>query len=172
MDSRVKSQINELAEVIQTAYNIQAPIKDMKEVVKILGGDIEFCNDVIDGCIEKKGNSFVIRLSENIRNQLRMRFTIAHELGHLFLHMGYKIAPNIWNKVNTDSYNRFGFSKEEAQANEFAAAFLMPKNLYVEELKKCIDMDGYVDIKKLANFFKVSQLAAVNRGKNLNVIME
>lgn len=86
--------------------------------------------------------------------------------------MGYKIDSRRWNQINNDSYNRFGFSKEESQANEFAAAFLMPRDLYLKQLKQCVDENNHVDIKRLADFFRVSQLAALNRGKNLNVIME
>jgi len=31
-----------------------------------------------------------------------IRFTLAHELGHLFLHMGYKINDALWESVETD----------------------------------------------------------------------
>jgi hypothetical protein len=50
-------------------------------------------------------------------------FTMAHEIGHLVLH--YPLA----NPINeTATFARYGISKEERQANRFAAALLMPRD--------------------------------------------
>ena len=32
------------------------------------------------------------------QDEKRERFTIAHELGHLFLHMGYRTNNELWEK--------------------------------------------------------------------------
>ena len=52
----------------------------------------------------------------------RRKFTIAHELGHLFLHMGYMIDSDLWEQQENATFYRAGNSSEEYQANEFAAA--------------------------------------------------
>ena len=41
--------------------------------------------------------------------------------------MGYKINSELWNKQKNAIYYRSGDSLMEYQANEFAAALLMPK---------------------------------------------
>lgn len=51
----------------------------------------------------------------------RARFTVAHELGHFFLHTGIPLARS----VKGDGIDIF--RKSEPQANQFAAEFLMPR---------------------------------------------
>lgn len=55
----------------------------------------------------------------------RCRFTVAHELGHLFLHWSFprpRLAPDA-QKPNDPSPS----GRVEKEANQFAAAFLMPR---------------------------------------------
>ena len=121
-----------------------------------------------DGKIEKQGDSFSISVPTNQSNA-RKNFTIAHELGHLFLHMGYKIDRELWESPENKVYNRSGNSEFELQANEFAAAFLMPKELY----KRVMDentVGNAVYIAKVAQYFNVSIDAASYRGKWLGYL--
>ena len=68
-----------------------------------------------------------IRLAESVylqacRDQGRARFTAAHELGHLALHAGVRlarIAPGTVKSVRP-------FERAEPQANQYAAEILMP----------------------------------------------
>lgn len=64
---------------------------------------IEIRNDVYDGLCEKQG---------------RDRFTVAHEIGHLFLHKAPVLARG--------SQDHKIFEDSEWQADRFAAEFLMP----------------------------------------------
>ena len=50
-----------------------------------------------------------------------------YELGHLFLHMGYKINPKLWNMQENATYYRSGSSLLEYQAYQFAEALFMPQ---------------------------------------------
>lgn len=69
--------------------------------------------------------------------EVRQRFTIAHELGHLLLHRyttphadaGYKIRFR-------DEMSSTGSVREEIEANQFAAELLMPENLILSYLVK------------------------------------
>lgn len=77
-------------------------------------------------------------------SRFRSRFTIAHELGHLMLHDGvqFRDQPD------------FGGSRQETQANRFAADLLMP--LWM--------LDPYAtqyrgDVATLARIFDVSEQA-------------
>ena len=99
----------------------------------------------------------------------RRNFTIAHELGHLFLHMGYKINQEIWERQEV-TYFRKGDSEEEYEANEFAAAFLMPKKVYKEIMDRHTE-GNIVYTSKIAEEFNVSVKAASNRGKWLGYLV-
>ena len=84
--------------------------------------------------------------------------------------MGFLIDPVVWENQDDTVYRRFGSSEQEYQANEFAAALLMPQKEYVEVLKRNI-RNGRVDISAVANYFHVSNAAAGNRGRFLGYLI-
>lgn len=174
MKNNVRRLINELADEVRVAYDIPIPIIDLREVVHMMNGAIEYSIQLqFDGRIKKSSDgthSFVISLPVT-NSDLRDRFTIAHELGHLFLHMGYMSDDGKWENINpSEIYNRDNEASErEYQANEFAAALLMPQ----EEFKKKIDefeLNGRVAMTKVADYFGVSLEAAINRGRWLGYL--
>ena len=121
MDNSTRRMINSLAEDVLSAYNISVPIGNIDEIVEKLGGTIQKEAFFSDGAVEKEGNGFKIIVSP-FQDEKRERFTIAHELGHLFLHMGYRTNNELWEKQENNIYHRIGNSEKEYQANEFAAA--------------------------------------------------
>lgn len=135
MDNSTRRMINSLAEDVLSAYNISVPIGNIDEIVEKLGGTIQKEAFFSDGAVEKEGNGFKIIVSP-FQDEKRERFTIAHELGHLFLHMGYRTNNELWEKQENNIYHRIGNSEKEYQANEFAAAFLMPATEYLAVLNK------------------------------------
>lgn len=172
MDRLTRKYISELAQRVMDVYNIEAPISNIEDIVKEMGGTIEArvdFDDLCEGTIRKSGdNSFVIAVSA-FQNEQRKAFTVAHELGHLFLHMGFMIDKELWKNQEEVIYTRFGTSEQEYQANEFAAALLMPENLY----KKVIDdlsKENSVNMKNVADYFNVSISAAINRGRFLGYL--
>ena len=164
----VKFLINSLAEDVLSAYNISVPIGNIDEIVEKLGGTIQKEAFFSDGAVEKEGNGFKIIVSP-FQDEKRERFTIAHELGHLFLHMGYRTNNELWEKQENNIYHRIGNSEKEYQANEFAAAFLMPATEYLAVLNK-VSEGNMVDTSKIAEYFNVSIEAAANRGKFLGYL--
>ena len=173
MDYNTRRIINKLAYEIIDAYKIETPINDLEEFVKNLGGKVTEDNlksGFYDGRITTKNTDykFEIFIPEDQYPE-RKKFTIAHELGHLFLHMGYQIDDELWEMQKDKDYYRNGSSEEELQANEFAAALLMPE----DEYKKIMDKytDGLcVSTSNIADYFGVSIQAAVNRGKWLGYL--
>ena len=165
MDNSTRRMINSLAEDVLSAYNISVPIGNIDEIVEKLGGTIQKEAFFSDGAVEKEGNGFKIIVSP-FQDEKRERFTIAHELGHLFLHMGYRTNNELWEKQENNIYHRIGNSEKEYQANEFAAAFLMPATEYLSVLNKVAE-GNMVDTSKIAEYFNVSIEAAANRGKFL-----
>ena len=96
MDNSTRRMINSLAEDVLSAYNISVPIGNIDEIVEKLGGTIQKEAFFSDGAVEKEGNGFKIIVSP-FQDEKRERFTIAHELGHLFLHIRKAILKKMKN---------------------------------------------------------------------------
>ena len=95
MNSIRRSLIHRLADQIRQQLELTFAV-DVEAAVAKLGGRIEDgeLHPDIDARITREGQSFSITLNSLRPNHRgRERFTMAHELGHLFLHMGYLIDP-------------------------------------------------------------------------------
>jgi predicted transcriptional regulator len=165
-----RQHINRLAETVLSTCELSVPIP-MDEAVRRLRGDLAFVAKAdFEAKIEKTDTGFRITLPQD-GYEPRERFSIAHELGHLFLHMGYLVDEAKWNSIEdyTDSvYYRYGYSVEESEANEFAGAFLMPRAEFARVAQQHQDGDEY-DITRIAEQFNVSAGAAVTRGRFLGL---
>jgi predicted transcriptional regulator len=84
----------------------------------------------------------------------RDTFTIAHEIGHFILHHDAK-----GEEVR---YNRSGTDRAEVEANWFAAAFLMPRDHFVESCSS-------KPLHMVAREFRVSLAAAEVRARSLGI---
>lgn len=96
----------------------------------------------------KPVNTIFVNQAEARQSQGRRRFTIAHELGHWYLHMD----------VDSEQVEQFCRPSDlntkahiEGQANAFAAALLMPSTLLKEQAHTC-----RMNIPLLAKRFDVS----------------
>jgi Zn-dependent peptidase ImmA (M78 family) len=173
-----KETINKLADIVRNSCNLSCPYNPKIAIKKLNGRiiyDVE--NMAIDACIRKTGEeSFIISLN-NKKPFLRDRFTVAHELGHLFLHMGFLVNKELWEKQDKEfqdsPYYRmsmnYTYSQEEAEADEFASAFLMP----IEEFKKQIYNKRYKNIlnsEAIAKHFKVYPRKVFDRAKQLGYV--
>lgn len=127
-----KSDVDEFAEQVGTWLELEvgAPLET---VVASLGGTIAYGgldDHESDGgaIVARSNNDFTIFLPE-LTTSIRDRFTIAHELGHLFLHLP-AILENDTNAVMRatrliDNTNE-NQMRAEWEANWFAAGLLMP----------------------------------------------
>lgn len=167
-----RNDIHVFADKVRDALDLDLPV-DLPEAVKLLGGELKFDlddSDEIEAMVAKTGRGFVIRLRKDQKGQ-RHKFSIAHELGHLFLHMGYLVDQKKWDAIRDykDSVKfRYGYSTEELEAHEFAAAFLMPKDEFLE----CAEAqykNGHYDLDRISKHFGVSAEAARTRGRWLGL---
>ena len=103
MDVKTRIMIDKITEYVRKEYKIIGPISDIESIVVSMGGIIvekTAIDDLSDIWIRKSGKeSFEIflppvQISWTIE---RRNFMIAHELGHLFLHMGFRINDDKWN---------------------------------------------------------------------------
>lgn len=167
-----RKAIYSFAESIRAGLQLKTPV-DLELIVNQLRGKIaeETLDEDISGKIEKNEEHFTITLNNN-HSQSRKNFTIAHELGHLFLHMGYMIDKDKWNSIDKyiDSpYYRIGHSEEEYEANQFAGALLMPQDEYKNFVDNNKDSDNSIVVSKISEHFNVSDDAALTRGKWLGI---
>ena len=148
-----RSQIYELAEKFAEVTSYTPGKTDIIDYVENqLHGKIEYTDtpkDSAGGSIDVDSrDNFTIFLSKATSHK-RDVFTIAHELGHYFLHSR---LGEIKIKANRSE----DIDEAEREANSFAAAFLMPE----EKLRKAYaEKNG--NISALADAFRVS-LSAMN----------
>ena len=168
MNDKINTLINNLAQDIIELYEIKIPINNINEVVQKLGGTIEETTNISDSGIKKWNDRFVIYVPQLLSLKKR-NFAIAHEIGHLFLHMGYSINQDIWNKQKNLIYYKSFDVLEEYQANKFASALLMPENEY-EKIMNQYTIGNKVDTRKIAEYFGVFVSTAYSRGKLLGLL--
>lgn len=128
------------------------PIKNMTKLLEDNGifiVNLDFNTNQIDGLSVKFPDiPPVIFLNTQFPGD-RLRFTLAHELGHLILH-----------SYPTDMM--------EEEANEFASEFLMPEKDILPYLKK-VSIESLGQLKR---YWKVSMAALLMRAKQLMQITE
>jgi len=100
----------------------------------------------------------IITVNSNISFPTKKRFVAAHELGHHEMHKG--LFPII-SDTEYDLLSWYHGGPHEIEANEFAAEFLMPSELFYDEVKR--RKFGPEVIDYLSTKFQVSKTAAVLR---------
>lgn len=127
---------------------------------KIVHNDLDSAS--LSGFAFYKDGKKIIGVNSTESEQ-RQRFTIAHELGHLFLHNTNTINYDKGGiMMFRDGHSSQGLDIKEIEANQFAAELLMPEDKIREDLIEegsfdLINADGF--IKKLATKYNVSEQA-------------
>lgn len=162
----ILEKIETIAEDILTKLKVSTipvPVEEIAGKLSIKIGR-EPSNDFSGLLIRKDGNSLIgVNSTES---HVRQRFTIAHELGHFFLH------PQKDTFVDyRDNQKDVMRTPRERQANMFAAALLMPRTSIFKDVKN-LSKEGIHDaeILKLAEKYEVSEEAMKYRLMNLNVL--
>ncbi|WP_296221747.1 ImmA/IrrE family metallo-endopeptidase [uncultured Enterobacter sp.] len=112
----------------------------------------------ISGKLEKNRDNIWEITINSLHHPKRQRFTLAHELGHYFLHRNrcsLFTDKTLYRSSNMDTM--------EYEANNFAGALLMPRDKLTQFIK-----DNGSDIDKIADYFFVSALAAKIRVELIN----
>lgn len=154
-------EIEHVAEASRSTWGLGVgPVSNMSRVAEHAGAVLvrmEGLSDEIDA-ISFATRRPVIMLNSERKSACRTRFGIAHEIGHLTIHIG----------VQT------GDRATETQANRFASAFLMPRTYFIKECQRALrgsrlNWPALVDIKKN---WGVSKAAILYRGRQLDVFSE
>lgn len=103
-------------------------------------------------------------LFEDGRRQNRLRFSLAHELGHFILHknfyQGLKIGSieDFYSFIEMIPGEQYGYL--ETQANKFSGHLLVPRDLLEAEItEKIEDVKGKIDIDKMDKFLIKSYIS-------------
>ena len=131
---------------------------DVKGVVRAL--DIRLStkplDDDVSGYLKKTESGWLIAVN-SLHHPRRQKFTLAHELGHYFLHR------HNHNKFMDKTLFRNGqTSSLEIEANAFASELLMPEDAlkqYVNNVSK--------KVEDIAEYFGVSAVAVRYRAQKL-----
>ncbi|MFA5841120.1 MAG: ImmA/IrrE family metallo-endopeptidase [Candidatus Paceibacterota bacterium] len=117
------------------------------------------------GMLIRKDGHALIGINNN-EAPVRQRFSIAHELGHFFLHQQDDTFVDYRKELKENDIKNF----KETEADQFAAALLMPKKFLEEDVKK-LNSHGISEkeIKTLCDMYKVSEKAMTFRLINLNL---
>jgi Zn-dependent peptidase ImmA (M78 family)/DNA-binding XRE family transcriptional regulator len=107
--------------------------------------------------IKDKVCYFVV-LGDDKNSAVRRQFSSAHELGHIVLHD---------LTLDTEELSRDEFKQMEKEANDFAAAFLLPREAFLLDLLYPNKLEFYAELKKK---WKVSVAAMIIRAHQLNAI--
>lgn len=168
--ARQQQDIEAAAKMLRQFAGAEKMPTDIEKIVSYLGGKIIPTGwSPVEAKVFKKGNAFEIQLAAKGVSPKRERFSIAHELGHIILHSGF-LNPEEWETVpEGEGFYRLGTGRMEYEANDFAAALLMPADIFTDDFFNCT-ADGYVDIEKLASIFDVSIEAAKTRGRWLGLL--
>lgn len=105
------------------------------------------------------GRPFIFSNDEKNTNG-RVRFNIAHELGHLLMHADYFTDSDLKNSAIRE--------KVETEADCFAAAFLLPKETFSRDVFSS-SIDHFIQLKKK---WKVSISCMINRCDTLGILSQ
>lgn len=171
MKYKRRLEIRTFAENLVERLELKTPI-DVEGLVRDLGGEIQ------RGVKYEDADTFIVktgpkkfRIGVPKEKEPRVRFSIAHELGHLFLHLGYLVRPRVWEGIADyrDSVRfRRGYSEDEKEADEFAGSLLMPS----PEFRRLVEENRSGDkirVSYIAEHFLVSQEAVMTRGRWLGI---
>lgn len=164
-----QQQIESIAQQVREHWGVgDAPIKNLqflleKNGIIVTGFDTQ--EDKIDAFSQRtiigNGDMYFIAVALGQRPEGRIRFDMAHELGHILLHP--------WSE-NLELITKEEFKAREKQANMFASAFLLPKSSFGKDVQAYpTDLKYYQFLKKK---WKASIQAMVYRSNQLGIITD
>lgn len=103
--------------------------------------------------------TYIIAYSNNKTSAARIHFDIAHELGHICLHE--------WSE-DIEDISKEEFKRKEREANDFAAAFLLPEETFRKDAER--GPQTITHYKQLKKKWKVSIAAMIRRSEKLGII--
>jgi Zn-dependent peptidase ImmA (M78 family) len=154
-------------------FGLTQPPVDVDFIAKASGIRVERTDFGADcsGVLVRKDGRAVIGVNWT-DSPVRQRFTVAHELGHYELHGGDTYVDRGQYVVQfRDPASGSGSKVEEREANQFAAAILMPATWIRQAFREQpFDLTDDEGLRNLAAKFQVSTQAMSYRLGNLRLL--
>jgi Zn-dependent peptidase ImmA (M78 family) len=171
LDRMKRDEIAKTVVTLLQKFDVRRPPVPVDKLVKKLGLLLAPlpADDEISGAIIRKDGRVVIAVNP-AHHINRQRFTIAHELGHYFLHEGLETHVDQNFRVawrNAESSKAIDWN--EIQANRFAAELLMPTSFMLKDLDSLEAVDRHA-VALLATKYVVSPDAMKIRLSQLGII--
>ncbi len=160
-------------ELLEETKTIQPPVP-VEKIAASRGAQLTYTafEGDVSGILYRESNRVLIGVNST-HAPTRQRFTIAHEIGHLLMHEGRPVVVDRLVRVNINLRDGTS-SKEENEANAFAAELLMPRKLIASEIDRFLQRTRPVVPKELvdelASTFRVSAEAMSYRLENLGIL--
>lgn len=167
------SRITKEVEALLRRTGVRSAPVPVENIAQQLGVHVMYSafEDDVSGLLVRRGASAVIGVNSR-QAEVRKRFTIAHEIGHLVMHSAAGLE-----EVHVDKAFRVQFRSAasstaedvaEIEANAFAAALLMPEFLLREEIPYvALDLEDAELVRELAQRYQVSTQAMTFRLMNV-----
>lgn len=170
-----RQSVETRASKLLESLGIQEIPVPVDKIAKSLGARLRFSplDEELSGFIFIKDGVPIIGIN-SLHHPNRQRFTIAHEIAHLQLHRESITSAVHVDKqfvepvLKRDSSSATGTEQLEIEANQFAAALLMPGRI-LDKLRKAspIDIEDESSLEGWSKEFNVSKAALQYRMKNL-----
>lgn len=149
--------VRKIANRVSKKYNLRPPVDftNIFEQKRIKFREEKFGTNG-DGYSELKDTNLVIVVNSEINYIRRKRFTIAHELGHIFI--GWHDDVTLCKMDNEYAAHNM-LDIQEKEANVFASELLLPTEWVKEQLVKYGELGLDNIIKKMCNDAKTSFMA-------------
>lgn len=171
--ANTKAQIQALVESELSTAAITEPPIPVERLARRHGLRLRFVpfEGDMSGLIAPEGEYLVIGVNA-LHSAVRQRFTIAHELGHFFLHQRDRLyVDRTFRAMHRDQHSSQGVDAYEIEANEFAAEVLMPRVMLERDVNGALlDLVDDESIRILAERYRVSLQAMVFRLTNLGLL--
>lgn len=156
-------KIDEIANNVRQQFKLGiGPISNVTLLIERLGIRVNFIDlssDQIDALTGKIGNQYYISVNKKNRSSVRIRFNLAHELGHILLHSGYS---------ESDVKNSSKKKRMEQEAQHFAGSLLMPEKGIALDMAQT----NMQFLKGLKKHWLVSLAALIYRGNEIGLISD
>lgn len=142
----------QIAEMVRSAWNLPTgPIVNLTTAIESAGGIVIKCDfgpAKLDAFSQWPPGMPPMFFVNSAAPPDRYRFTLAHEIGHIIMHL--VPTPNL-----------------EAEADQFAAEFLMPRRDIVGHFGRPFTLQKAAELKA---YWRVSMAALIRRARDLNRI--
>lgn len=172
MENKEK-QVRKIAQRVMTKYKLHPPV-DMMGLIQEKGITCveENLGTNADGYSDLKDSDLKIVLNSAIQYEPRKRFTLAHELGHIFISWHSDVTLCVTDNEYSE-HNKLDI--QEHEANVFASEILMPTEWVKEMLTLNENRSLEYNIKQLCTIANTSIMACFyaleNAMKSGNVIV-